>query len=123
MVRMILEGMDRDNTGINYIATSGHIPAHVTSVEITFFGGGLLKLVGKVEGNAYHEVNVEGTLTAKMQSFFESTQTIITEDGRVYSHAREERLQSALKDILEHAGGFESAYRQISENPGKFYRF
>ncbi|MBS3112782.1 hypothetical protein J4418_01750 [Candidatus Woesearchaeota archaeon] len=109
MKRMIVEGMDRDNVGLNYL------------IDVKSYR---LGLVGRIdsEGNFFQGNNprsIEQIIKGGIVP--ESTQTIIMEDGRVYSWAEQDRLKATLND-LKSACGFENAYKLIQQNPSKFYR-
>jgi len=126
MTRIILKGMDHDNTRTNYFAKEDYIPEKATSIRVSF-GDYTLKLMGKLTQNGVlRNFNIKNTLEFKIDYIPvggpESIQTIITEDGKVYSRASKERFETMLKD-LRLAGGFNSTFNQIKENPSKFYHF
>jgi len=123
MKRMIVEGMDRDNVGLNYLIDEQEIKDDST-ILITSFKSYRLGLVGRIdsEGNFFQGNNprsIEQIIKGGIVP--ESTQTIIMEDGRVYSWAEQDRLKATLND-LKSACGFENAYKLIQQNPSKFYR-
>lgn len=124
MVRIIVEGMDRDNTGLNFYIAEMDIPLETGSIK---FWGGTLTYRGRMKNGKFEEAPHGGCLevTVSKALIFESTQTVVIEDGRVFhcDSNNKERLEVTLKDIFAKAGSFDSAYRQIEENPGKFMRY
>ena len=123
MKRMIVEGMDRDNVGLNYLIDEQEIKDDSTTL-VTSFKRYRLDLIGKIdsEGNFFQGTNIESIEQVINCGIVpESIQTIIVEDGRVYSWAEQNRFKATLND-LKHACGFENAYMQIQQNPSKFYR-
>lgn len=121
MARIIVEGMDHDRTCLNYIAGEEEIPPQTGSIKTW---GNTLEYQGLMKGGKLENGTIHGGLEIKLPFFplFESTCTVIVEDGRIYSctWGGDNRLKETLRDIFEIAGSFESAYRQMEENPGKF---
>lgn len=132
MTRMIVEGMDYDNTKQNYVTYEDVIPPNATLLH-TNFPHRQLSFVGKIniEGDLERmtlETSLECNIGYEALGKPESVQTIIAEDGRVFSSvwpngympAMEGRTFRAIDDIKV-AGGFELAYLQIQNDPGRFY--
>jgi len=124
MTRMIIEGMDRDRIKLGYVIRLEDIATDINVIKTTFarYTFNLVGLMNE-KGGSIRE-SLEGDIAQEIDYIPfgtpESPQTIILEDGRIFSWAREDRLEAVLKDFKS-AGGFERVYEQIQENPGKFY--
>ncbi|MBI4450396.1 hypothetical protein HY642_00340 [Candidatus Woesearchaeota archaeon] len=122
MARIIVEGMDHDNTRINYVAGEADIPCEAGRLKLSW-GHDYLPLVRSVPKNAH-----KGTLVAKLDNtpigLFEAVELAIVQHPdavRVYSVCTGERFKFVMKDIFKVAGGFDNAYKQIIDDPGRFY--
>jgi len=142
--RIIVEGMDRDRTlGRMYLGLERDIPDDV-GVLRTVFPVYRLALLGRMTQGTLVLAESHGGLEIEVDTLafhsFESTQTVIVEDGRVYhgwlredgsfvfdKRMHQPRFDETLKDIYGTgkgcAGGFDNAYRQIVENPEKYRPF
>jgi len=123
-MKLIIEGMDRDRTGLNYVIDEAEIPENTSRILIKF-GDYRLDLVGKITNRGkLNKVTAKEELETLLEYGIlgvpESPQIILVEDGRVYSIARKKRLKAVVRD-MKIAGGFDNAYKQIKENPLKFY--
>lgn len=127
MKRMIIEGMDMDRTRLGYVIFSDNVKNDAT-VLVTEFP----RYEIEIKGLLTREKDCVNFIPTKLEDRVlqeisytcfgmpESPQIIIVEDGRVYSGASEERFEAVIND-LKNAKGFEYAYKQIKENPHKFY--
>jgi|GEM_PF-3499713 len=121
MARIILEGMDHDNTYINFMAVERDIPKHATVLK-TSWGNYELKLKLRSDGKPLPNSPLEAALDTTPIGMFESVQTALVEDGDgylAYSWAGESRFNDTIKQI--NAVGFAEAYRQIQQEPRRFY--
>jgi len=130
MARIILEGMDPDNTRINYIASEADIPPGAGRIKTTW-GRYLLPLVRTVP-DALPQGTLEATLETTPIGLFERVTTVLVEhyDGiRVYSDDGDAlrklcdptRFHRVMEDIFGNNGTFDNAYKQIIADPGRFY--
>lgn len=124
-MKLIIEGMDRDNTmRLSYVIDEAEIPENTSRIRIKF-GDYKLDLVGKITNTGKLEKitakeELETPLNYHLFGVPESPQIILVEDGRVYSWAKPKRLEAVIQDI--HAGGgFDKVYEEIQKNPSRFY--
>ena len=131
---MIVEGMDYDNTRQNYVTYDEErdIPLNITLLN-TRFPKYQLSLVGRINVAGDLEsialgVRVECNIGYDALGKPESPQTIMIDDGRVFTqlwpvgslHTLKSRVHRMIDDVKT-AGGFELAYLQIQNDPGRFY--
>ena len=124
-MRLIIEGMDRDNTRLNYIIREADVPKEATTIK-TSWGKYIFRLTGEFKNKHVVKKNninkdLEFILDYIPVGCPESPQTIIVEDGRIYSWANKERLDATLMGVFEIAGSFDEAYKQIIAEQSKFY--
>jgi len=142
--RIIVEGMDRDRVYRMYLALERAIPDEAGVLRTSFPSYRLALLGRMVEGELVLAGSHSG-LEIKVDSgmaWFESTQTIIVEDGRVYHgwlqkdgtifdrKMTRSRLEATLDDIYgkkccgkNRTGSFDNAYGQIIADPQGFRPF
>ena len=122
MKRVIVEGMDYNKTGTNYVVMESYISQKAGHIRTTW-GGLILPLKRMIPANLSRG-SLEAVLNTTPIGLFESVQTVLVEhpDGiRVYSCADKERFDFVMKSIFKIAGSFDNAYKQISANPCRFY--
>jgi len=124
MLNIIIEGMDPDNTKLQYVARQANIPNNITTIDLWTNS---LTLVGRLSASGCETVNTEEKLELKLNyvpiGAPSSPQALLVEDGRIYAWTEgleDQRLQTTLK-YLKSAGGFDPAYKQIIQQPEKFY--
>ena len=118
---MIVEGMDPDNTKQNYVTYEDNVPLNATLLN-THFPNYQLALVGRINSSGGLErlsldERVEYNIGYEALGKPESPQTIITEDGRLFTQVWPSGYMPSLKsrvhrmvDDMKTAGGFELAY-------------
>lgn len=125
MARIILEGMDSDNTRINFQVAEADIDPAAEIVHITWPSYDLrLKNVIPIEKNP---IKTKTGLVAKLETHpitcFESTQTVWVghpDAIRAYTWADQERFVLAAFD-LRLWEGFDRIYEKIKAEPHKYY--
>jgi hypothetical protein len=125
MARIILEGMDHDNVGINLMAVEQEIPKNATLL-ITTWGNYKLALKGQMRDDDREPKlsPLEAKLETHPVGMFESVQTALveTEEGFfAYSWANKERYQETISRIVA-MGGFPEAFAKIAKEPSRFYQ-
>ncbi len=126
LYRIIIEGMDRDNTRINFLTNTmkaWDLHTGIVVVEPSW-GKTALFLRGHLDSKKYVPVNAN-KLSGRVAHFEtgpfpESIQSIIVEDGRVYSGAHPSRLDETIMHI-DSWGGFDKLYARIEKDPNRFY--
>ncbi len=127
MSRVIIEGMDPDDTVLNYVTYEFDINPEASLLLFEFYNY-RLDLVGRFNKGGCFRKAKKGKITLEQELTYpfpavgvpESPQTVIVEDGRVYSHTSKERLRHTLRALQGIT--FDFAYEQIREHPERFYR-
>ena len=103
MGRIILDGMDRDRTCVNYItAYNVTLPRSATILDMW---GNKLPFIGYFREGQLQRFSKKRAERMPVKRFsaldliFEGPQTLFAEDGRIFSGAEQRRLDSTIKDI------------------------
>ncbi len=126
MTRYIIEGMQQDQAHrMSYVAREGDIPFDVEALSL---GANTLRFVGyRKPGSSQIRAKILQGPTIVLSRpgpaallEHDSPQTVIVEDGRVFTCADPARLHCTLEDFVR-ADGFEKVFADCKQDPAKMF--